>query len=168
MAPPQESNPAEANPDRSKDPFSHSTVETFTGRNMVLSNDEVEAYRDLMESVQREFHPATFGEKWLAQSIVDGVWRLRRNASIERGFVLLGEREFGRDYDYETDPEVRADLIKKRVLQVHAKHVKHLAQHTKFLRKQLEKDTAELVAMQNERYRPTRHGIHAVPKRRIT
>jgi hypothetical protein len=160
--------PTEPKSDRSKDFSSFSTIETFVGRSIVLSNDEVEEYRELMDSIQQEFHPATFGEKWLAQGIVDGEWRLRRNLSVEKGFHLLGEREFGREFAYETDPGARAVLIKNRLLQARGKQLKQITQHTKWLRKQLEKDIAELLAMQNERHRPTRHGIHAVPKRRIT
>jgi hypothetical protein len=163
MAPPPDSDP-----DRSKDFSSYSTIETFVGRSIVLSNDEVDEYRELMDSVRQEFHPATFGEQWRAQGIVDGEWRLRRNIRVEKGFYLLGEREFGGEFAHETDLEIRANLIKNRLLQVRGKQLKQITQHTKWLRKQLEKDIAELLAMQNERHRPTRHGIHAVPKRRAS
>lgn len=117
------------------------TVKTFNGLDIVLPTSDVAAYEALIESVNREFHPATYLEKLLAQNIAHGEWRLRRSVLIEAGIKLLGD----------TDP----------------KKFKWVAQHARWLRKQIGKDTAQLVEMQTERQRDKRHGLHAVPKRRV-
>ena len=130
---------------------SHNALKTgLTGRTILLPTDDVAAYEKLVAVVHQKFHPQTDEEKLLAQSIADTEWRLLRIPTLESGLYALGRHELAGECAFETNPSVRATMIEALVFRTYRKDLNNLTLQENRLRKQLEKDKAELAQLQTK------------------
>ncbi len=77
-------------------------------------------------------------------------WRLLRIPSLEMGIYALGRLEFASQFEQE-EPAVRAALIEAQVFLAYQKQLNNFSIQEGRLRKQCEKDRAELEQLQKER-----------------
>ena len=128
----------------------------LTGRTVLLPGDDVAAYRALLDQFTARYQPATPEEKLLTQKIVDSEWRLARVPELMDGVYLIGYRELGAqvaDECKDDDEATRAVVLRTRVWLHYRKELNNLTLQESRLRRQLEKDTAELKTLQRPRLR---------------
>jgi hypothetical protein len=122
----------------------------LTGRTVLLPGDDVEAYRHHLASLEAHYQPATDAEKLLVQSIADTEWRAARIPSLEAGIYALGRLEFASLVEHD-DPAVRPALADAKTFLVYQRQLNNLTLQENRLRRQREKDIAELRQLQAER-----------------
>jgi hypothetical protein len=117
----------------------------LTGRTVLLPTDEVPAYELLIQSMIDLYHPASYEENLLVQSLADTDWRLRRIPGLEAGIYALGRLEAADTFaEY---PE----LIDAQTFLKHKREVGNLSIQEVRLRRMREKDLAQLRQIQAER-----------------
>ncbi len=132
--------------------ISHNAVKTgLTGRTILLPSDDVAAYQAHVERVSRQFSPETDEEKRLTQSLTDTLWRLERIPSLEAGIYAIGRRELAAHFSDETDETTRRAMIEAQVLLTYRRDLINLSLQESRLRRQYEKDEAELKRLFTER-----------------
>jgi len=131
---------------------SHNALKTgLTGRTIVLPTDDVAAYEKLVAQINRKFQPETDEEKHLVQSVADTEWRLLRIPTLEAGLYAIGRNELAGEFASETDPATRAAMIEAQIFRVYKRDFSNLRLQENRLRSQLEKDTAQLTQIQDDR-----------------
>ena len=122
----------------------------LTGRTVLLSSDDAEAYAQHLSAYQAEYQPAGLRETELVQSLADTQWRLARIPILEYALYARGRAEFA-DAHAAHDPATRKHMID---LDIHLKYEKQLRnlqlQESRLLRR-FQKELAELRALQAER-----------------
>ena len=122
----------------------------LTGATVLLPSDDVAAYERLIASSFAEWKPETDREKVLVQCIADTEWRLLRIPSLESGIYALGRLQFASKF--EDQPEaVRSTLLDAYIFQTSRRDLTNLSIQENRLRRQREKDQAELKQLQQER-----------------
>ncbi len=116
----------------------------LTGRTVLLPSDDADEYRAHIDSFARRWSPVGHAECSLVQSLADIEWRLNRIQGIEMAIYAKGRMEFADQVD---DPE----LIDLETYLRYEKQVKNLHLQESRLRRNREKDTAELRRLQQER-----------------
>ena len=86
----------------------------------------------------------------LVQSIADGTWRLYRISTLEMALFAKGREEFAELFA-DRDPALRTSLIELHTLLTYEKQLRNLNIQEARLRRQREKDIAELRDLQRER-----------------
>jgi hypothetical protein len=122
----------------------------LTGRTVLLPDDDAIAYQKHIQGFFDEYKPSTDGEETLVQSIADTEWRLLRIPALEMGVYALGRIELATKFDQE-DPAVRAALIEAQIFITYQRQLNNLSIQEGRLRKQRERDLAELLKSQRER-----------------
>jgi hypothetical protein len=122
----------------------------LTGRTVLLPGDDIAAYRQHVAALEAHHSPATDAEKLLVQSIADTEWRAARIPSLEAGIYALGRLEFAALFEHE-DPAVRPALLEAKTFLVYQKQLNNLSVQENRLRRQREKDIAELQQLQADR-----------------
>jgi hypothetical protein len=122
----------------------------LTGRTVLMPGDDTIAYQKHIQRFFDEYKPATDAEEMLVQSVADTEWRLLRIPSLEMGIYALGRIEFAGKFDQE-DAAVRDALIEAQIFLTYQKQLNNLGIQEGPLRKQREKDVAELLKCQRER-----------------
>ena len=95
--------------------------------------------------------PRTREEETLVQSIADTEWRLLRIPTLEAGIYALGRLEFAELVPEQEDPKVNAALIDAKIFLVYQKQLNNLSIQEGRLRRQREKDRAELMQLKTLR-----------------
>ena len=123
----------------------------LTGRTILLaSEDDAILYEHHVQSLVAELHPVGARETGLTQSIADTQWRVARIPSLEYGLYALGRGEFAEEF--QTHPEAEAAiLIEAKTFLAYQRQLKNLNLQESRLRRQAEKDTAELKRLQELR-----------------
>jgi hypothetical protein len=122
----------------------------LTGATVLLPSDDVAAYERLVASSFAAWKPATDREKVLVQSIGDTEWRFLRIPSLESGIYALARLQFASKF--EDQPEaLRSTLLDAYVFQTSRRDLTNLSIQESRLRRQREKDMAELKQLQQER-----------------
>jgi hypothetical protein len=122
----------------------------LTGRTVLMSGDDAEAYRLHCERFEEKFQPATTEEEELVQSLADLRWRLNRCVQLEHNLFALGRVEFAQAFDHEPEP-VRSALVQAHTLRAYAKDLNNLSIQETRLDKRFQRELAELNRMQAER-----------------
>jgi hypothetical protein len=130
----------------------------LTGRTVLLPSDDAAAYQKNVERFFTQYKPVGDDEQSLTQSLVDTEWRLLRIPSLEMGIYAIGRLEFASKFENE-DPSVRASLIEAQIFLAYQRQLTNLSIQEARLRKQREKDLAELQTLQ--------HGRKQVEERRM-
>jgi len=122
----------------------------LTGRTVLLPGDDIAAYQQHVTSLEAHFNPATDAEKLLVQSIADAEWRAARIPTLEAGIYALGRVEFAALVEHE-DPSVRPALLDAKTFLVYQRQLNNVTLQENRLRRQREKDLAELKQLQADR-----------------
>src|SRR3954470_13787948 len=124
---------------------SHNAVKTgLTGRTVLLPTDDVAAYQAQVERIFQQFSPEDDEEKRLTQSLADTLWRLDRIPSLEAGIYAIGRRELAAQFADEEDEAVRKAMIEAQIFLSYRRDLNNLSVQEARLRRQYEKDEAEL------------------------
>jgi len=124
---------------------SHNAVKTgLTGRTVLLPSDDVAAYQAQVDRIFRQFVPESDEEKRLTQSLADTLWRLERIPSLEAGIYAIGRRELAAQFADEEDEAVRKAMIEAQIFLSYRRDLNNLSVQEARLRRQYEKDEAEL------------------------
>jgi hypothetical protein len=122
----------------------------LTGRTVLLPSDDVAAYQTHLTVYENEFQPIGLRERELVQSIADTQWRLQRIPGLEMAIYAKGRDEFADQFN-DLSPEVRNARIDLETTLHYQKPLRNLQLQESRLRRQREKDMAELKALQAER-----------------
>ncbi len=122
----------------------------LTGRTVLLPGDDIAAYQQHVASLEAHYQPATDAEKLLVQSIADTEWRAARIPTLEAGIYALGRQEFAALVEHE-DPAVRPALLDAKTFLTYQRQLNNLTLQENRLRRQREKDLAELKQLQADR-----------------
>jgi hypothetical protein len=131
---------------------SHNALKTgLTGRTVLLPTEDVAAYQAHIERILKQFNPESDEEKRLTQSLADTLWRLDRIPSLEAGIYAIGRRELAAQFADEEDEAVRKAMIEAQVFLTYRRDLNNLSVQEARLRRQYEKDEAELKRLVAER-----------------
>src|SRR5579875_3190153 len=131
---------------------SHNALKTgLTGRTVLLPSDDVGAYQAHTERIFQQFAPEGDDEKRLAQSLADTLWRLDRIPALEAGIYAIGRRTLAHEFADESDETVRKALIEAQVFLTYRRDLNNLSIQETRLRRQYERDEAELKRLVAER-----------------
>ncbi|HEY1214052.1 MAG TPA: hypothetical protein VGE93_10525, partial [Bryobacteraceae bacterium] len=122
----------------------------LTGRTVLLPSDDVEAYQRHIASVEAQYSPLTDAERLLVQSVADAEWRIARIPSLEAGIYALGRMELAAQFAA-ADESLRNALIEAKTYLVYHRPLNNLTVQENRLRRQREKDLAQLKQLQQER-----------------
>jgi hypothetical protein len=122
----------------------------LTGRTVLLPKDDAVAYERHVQAYQAEFQPVGPRETALFQSLADTDWRLERIPALEMAIYARGRHEFAEKFAHE-DPALRPGLIDLETFLTYEKQLRNLHIQEGRLRRQREKDAAELRQLQTER-----------------
>lgn len=122
----------------------------LTGRTVLLPTDDAAAYERHIHAYQAEFQPVGLRETALVQSLADTDWRIERIPALEMAIYARGRHEFAEKFAHE-DAAVRPGLIELETFLTYEKQLRNLQIQEGRLRRQREKDAAELRQLQAER-----------------
>ena len=124
---------------------SHNALKTgLTGRTVLLPSDDVAAYQAHVDRIFKQFSPEGDEEKRLTHCLADTLWRLERIPSLEAGIYAVGRRELAAEFADEEDETVRKAMIEAQVFLTYRRDLNNLSIQEARLRRQYEKDEAEL------------------------
>lgn len=121
----------------------------LTGRTVLLPNDDAAQYELHVRTIFSEVNPVGDRENELAQSIADARWRLARIPSLEFGIYALGRMELAEQFAHLPAAEAAA-LVQVKTFLTYQRQLNNLSIQESRLRRQCEKDTAELNRIQQE------------------
>lgn len=122
----------------------------LTGKTVLLSTDDAALYEHHIETFFGELNPVGSREAELVQSIADSKWRLARIPSLEFGIYALGRIEFSEEFQNLPKAEA-ALLVEAKTFMAYQRQLNNLSIQESRLRRQAEKDTAELSRLQQSR-----------------
>ena len=122
----------------------------LTGKTVLLANDDAALYQNHVAGFFDELNPVGDRETELTQSIADSKWRLARIPSLEFGLYALGRIEFAEEFQNLPQAEAAA-LIEAKTFLAYQRQLNNLSIQESRLRRQCEKDTAELTRLQQLR-----------------
>jgi hypothetical protein len=122
----------------------------LTGRTVLLPTEDAEAYQQHIARYLEQYKPEGDREKELTQFLADTQWRLNRIPVLEQGIYALGHREFAPDFENE-DPALRKTLIETKTFLAYQRQLNNLSIQESRLRRQYDKDLAELTKRQQDR-----------------
>jgi hypothetical protein len=123
----------------------------LTGRTVLLTGDDANAYRAHIARYQEKFSPVNTDESSLTQSLADTEWRLLRIPSLEMGIYAIGRLELADSFEHIADTDTRNSLIEAKIFLTYRRDLNNLSIQENRLRRQFEKDKAELTEMQQKR-----------------
>ena len=127
----------------------------LTGRTVLLASEDAALYELHLQQFRDELRPSGERETELVQAIADSLWRLRRIPSLELGIYALGRRQFAEQFQ-NVDPAEAAALIEVQTFLTYQKQLSNLSIQESRLRRQYEKDWAELKDLQERRLQAER------------
>ena len=122
----------------------------LTGRTVLLPTEDAELYELHVQRFKNELRPVGDRETELVQSIADTQWRLGRIPSLEMGIYALGRKEFAEEHQ-NLNPQEALALIEVQTFLAYQKQINNLSVQEARLRRQYEKDSAELKNLQQHR-----------------
>ena len=123
----------------------------LTGRTVLLPSDDAAAYEHYLDSFSRDFQPVGLRESELVQSIADTNWRLRRIPTLEFALYARGHAQFAEQFANEP-ADAQTALINLETYLFYEKQFRNLQLQETRLRRQREKDLADLRTLQQERH----------------
>jgi hypothetical protein len=122
----------------------------LTGRTVLLPTEDAELYDLHVQRFKNELRPVGDRETELVQAIADTQWRLGRIPSLEMGIYALGRQQFAEQHQ-NLDPKEASALIEVQTFLAYQKQLNNLSVQEARLRRQYEKDLAELQSLQKLR-----------------
>jgi hypothetical protein len=127
----------------------------LTGRTVLLPGDDAAAYQAHVQRFQDRHKPVAGEEQNLVQSLADTEWRLLRIPALEMGIYALGRLELAEKFTKEQDESVRNALIETQTYLTYQRQLNNLSVQENRLRRQREKDLAQLKELQTKRQQDT-------------
>ncbi len=124
----------------------------LTGKTVLLADEDAALYQHHVETFRNELKPVGDRETELTQSIADAKWRLARIPNLEFGIYALGRLQFGEEFANYPRAEAAA-LIEAKTFLNYQRQLNNLSIQEARLRRQCEKDSAELTRLQQQRAR---------------
>ncbi|HEY7304986.1 MAG TPA: hypothetical protein VH601_12770 [Bryobacteraceae bacterium] len=122
----------------------------LTGRTVLLPSEDAARYEQQLREFFDELQPVDPRECALVQSLADTAWRLARIPGLEMAIYAHGRIEFA-DLFADHDAALRPSLIEMHTFLQYEKQLRNLQLQQGRLRRQREKDTAELRQLQQDR-----------------
>ena len=121
----------------------------LTGQIIVHTAEDQEAFTKHCDGIREALAPEGALEIDLAQAIAEDRWRLNRARALENSIFALGQIDnCPEDSD---NPDVDAALAQGRTWMAHARELQLLTTYENRIRRSVEKNTAELRALQAQR-----------------
>ena len=130
----------------------------LTGRTVLLPTDDAARYENHVRNFIQELQPVGLREAVLVQSLADTTWRLDRIPGLEMAIYARGRTEFASQFEHE-DPALRPGLIELETYLAYEKQLRNLHLQEMRLRRQREKDTAELRQLQQQRIQQEKEAL---------
>jgi hypothetical protein len=125
----------------------------LTSQKAFLPGDCAETYEALIQSHHARYSPDTDEERELVHIIAENAWRILKVAPEEAAIYDMGRVIHGDPLFKDiTDSQRRAGLINTYVAGLYEKQLRNLRLHERRLRKQQDKDIADLKRIQAERF----------------
>ena len=121
----------------------------LTGQIVVHTPEDQEAFKKHCDGIREALAPVGALELDLAQAIAEDRWRLNRARALENSIFALGQTEHVPDDS--DNPDVDAALAQGRTWITHARELNLLTTYENRIRRSVEKNTAELRALQAQR-----------------
>ncbi|MGC2657687.1 MAG: hypothetical protein WA324_06895 [Bryobacteraceae bacterium] len=121
----------------------------LTGRTVLLPTDDVEVYQKHVQVFIDEYQPVGPRESELVQALADHSWRINRIFVLEHALYAHGFEEFSSQFA--DRGELQASFTQMHTFLHYEKQFRNLQTQEMRLRRNREKDTAELHRMQSER-----------------
>jgi hypothetical protein len=122
----------------------------LTGRTVLLPNEDAALYEHHLETLHAQWKPVGEREAALVQSIADAKWRLARIPGLEYAIHALGYKQFAAEFA-EVPASEAGPLIEARTFLAFHRQLMNLNLQESRLRRQCEKDVAELRSAQDLR-----------------
>lgn len=122
----------------------------LTGRTVLLPAEDAASYEHHVQTRFAELRPVGDRETELVQSIADSKWRLARIPGLEFGIYALGYRQFAEEFANIPAAEA-GTLIEARTFMAYQRQLMNLSLQESRLRRQCDKDAAELKQLQHLR-----------------
>ncbi len=122
----------------------------LTGRTVLLPADDAHAYTQLLTGLAAELQPVGLRETALVQSIADALWRLERIPRLEMSLFALGQERFAPLCEGH-HPDTHQSLIETHTFLAYEKQLRNLHIQEGRLRRQRDRDLADLRHLQTER-----------------
>jgi hypothetical protein len=135
----------------------------LTGRTVLLSTDDTEAYPRHLAAFEDEYKPVGLRECELVQSIADTYWRVARIPALENAIFAKGRIEFANLFE-EHDLEAQPLLIDAHTFLIYEKQIRNLQLQEARLVRRREKETAELRTLQQERIQREKQALDHASK----
>jgi hypothetical protein len=121
----------------------------LTGQIVIHTAEDQEVFNKHCDGIREALAPVGALEIDLAQAIAEDRWRLNRARALENSIFALGQSEHL--LDDSGHPEADAALAQGRTWMAHAHQLHLLTTYENRIRRSVEKNTAELRALQAER-----------------
>jgi hypothetical protein len=122
----------------------------LTGRTVLLPGDDAALYERHVSRFFAEFKAYGERETELVQSLSDAQWRINRIPALEMGIYALARVNF-KDMFAQEEPAVREALIQAHTFLTHQREINNLSIQELRLRRNYQKDFAELKELQTLR-----------------
>jgi hypothetical protein len=121
----------------------------LTGQIVLQTPEDEQAFKKYCDGIREALAPVGALELDLAQAIAEDRWRLNRARAIENSIFALDQSEYSPEEPGR--PEVDAAIAQGRTWMAHAHQLHLLTTYENRIRRSVEKNTAELRALQAER-----------------
>jgi len=128
----------------------------LTGHATLLPAADATQYDQLIRAYQNEFGPVGLQESNLVQSLAQTAWRLRRTLTLEMTIFAKGRIEFAPQFAAH-NPDLRESLIDVHTFLTYEKQIRGLQLQEARLTRRVDKDSAELRRLQQERRQREEH-----------
>jgi hypothetical protein len=130
----------------------------LTGRTVLLPAEDAARYEQHVCEFFAELQPVGPRETELVQSLADTSWRLARIPALEMTIFAHGRIQFAEQFA-DRDPALQSCLIEMHTFLHYEKQLRNLQIQEGRLRRQREKDTAELRQLQQDRSNTEKHDL---------
>jgi hypothetical protein len=121
----------------------------LTGQIVIHTPEDEQAFKKHCDGIREALAPVGALELDLAQAIAEDRWRLNRARALENSIFALGQSEHL--LEDSGHPEADAALAQGRTWMAHAHQLHLLTTYENRIRRSVEKNTAELRALQDQR-----------------
>jgi hypothetical protein len=132
----------------------------LTGRTVLLPAEDAARYEQHVGEFFDELQPIGPRESELVQSLADNSWRVARIPALEMAIFAHGRIQFAEQFA-DRDPALQPSLIEMHTFLHYEKQLRNLQIQEGRLRRQREKDSAELRQLQKERSNKERQNLQA-------
>lgn len=140
----------------------------ITAQTIVLTATEAPIYQKHVESRYTKYAPIGDDENMLVQTIIDNEWRHAQIKPLEAAIYAIGFRQFADEFADEQNPVTREALLRGHIYLHYRRDLSNLSLQDRRIRNHIEKDLAQLQALQNARVERRKTQVNYCVKLRET